>query len=166
MSLSRIPLPSIAHVLASDRAPLPPRPSVIKFEFDPLQTIYPTSLDRDRMLDPLGIQNDSIDVQTDQHGKVPVADEPPSSFFCLANDSSTVGHSDHRKLDDGLDAQTAEKRPTTSHGSSKSKALSGDIMLKGNFVGLATTIRTMLQFKLKESPMNKIAPVTKAVVDT
>ena len=42
MSLARIPLPSIALVLSSDHTALPSRPSVIKFEFDPLQTIHPT----------------------------------------------------------------------------------------------------------------------------
>ena len=42
MSLARIPLPSIALVLSSDHTALPSRPSIIKFEFDPLQTIHPT----------------------------------------------------------------------------------------------------------------------------
>jgi len=41
MSLSRVPMPSIALVLTSNRPPLPSRLSVIKSEFDPLQTIYP-----------------------------------------------------------------------------------------------------------------------------
>ena len=50
MSLTRIPLPSIALVLTSDYAALPSRPSVIKFEFDPLQTIHPTSSGRSRVL--------------------------------------------------------------------------------------------------------------------
>ena len=50
MSLTRIPLPSIALVLMSDPDILPLRPSVIKFEFDPLQTIYPTSSGHSRVL--------------------------------------------------------------------------------------------------------------------
>ena len=50
MSLARIPLPSIALVLASDHTALPSRPSVIKFEFDPLQTIYLTSPGPTRVL--------------------------------------------------------------------------------------------------------------------
>ena len=50
MSLARIPLPSIALVLSSDHTALPSRPSVIKFEFDPLQTIHPTSSDPSRAL--------------------------------------------------------------------------------------------------------------------
>ena len=50
MSLSHIPLPSIALVLASDRPSLPSRPSVIKVEFDPLQTIHPTSPGPGRVL--------------------------------------------------------------------------------------------------------------------
>jgi len=50
MSLSRIPLPSIAFVLTADHSSLPSRPSVIKFEFDPLKTIHPTSSGRRRKL--------------------------------------------------------------------------------------------------------------------
>ena len=74
----------------------------------------------------------------------------------------------------------AEKRPTTSRGS-VSKGLKSDIALKvcirsrplneilmefydqGNFMALA--IRSLLQFKLKGSPMNKSAQITKVAVD-
>ena len=50
MSLARIPLPSIALVLSSDHNALPSRPSVIKVEFDPLQTIHLTSSGSSAML--------------------------------------------------------------------------------------------------------------------
>ena len=43
MSLTRIPLPSFALVLTSDVVFLPTRPSVLKCDFDPLQTVYPAA---------------------------------------------------------------------------------------------------------------------------
>jgi hypothetical protein len=167
MPLSRIPLPSIAFVLTSDRSSLPSHPSVIKLAFDPLQTIYPTPPGPGRVLGPIGIQIDSIAVQTEGHNNVPAVDE---HFFCVtnANDSSKVaGHSDHGQLGSGSDAQTmfAQTRPTTSCGS-RSRVLAGDVMLKGNFVALASTIRSLfLQFKPKGSPKNKGVQVTKTAVD-
>jgi hypothetical protein len=162
MSLSRIPLPSIALVLMPDRPPLPPRPSVIRFEFDPLQTIYPTSLDPGRVSGLIGVQCNSVAVENEKHNKIPVVDD--RFFSCATNDSSTnVGHSDqeHLEEDDGSDARTmlAEKPSTTSRGSK----LKGDVILKCNFMALASTIRSL--FKLRGSPLNKGVQVTKAVVD-
>jgi len=165
MSLSRVPMPSIALVLTSNRPPLPSRPSVIKFEFDPFETIYPTSPGPGCMSDPIGVQLDSTVVQIEEYDKVPVVDEP---FFCVANDSLTdVGHSDHGQQEGNKsDARTmfAEKMPTTSRGS-RSKGLNGDVMSKGNFTALASIIRSLLRFKIKGSPMNNGVQVTKADVE-
>jgi len=164
MSLSRIPMPSIAFVLASEC--LPSRPSVIKFEFDPLQTIYPTNPGPGRVLGPIGVQLDSTAVQTEERDKVPVVDE--RFVVCVPNDSLTdVGHSDHgQRVDDESDARTifAEQRPTTSRGL-RSKGLTGDVMLKGSFTTLASTIRSLLRFKIKGSPKNDGVHVTKAGIE-
>ncbi|KIM39131.1 hypothetical protein M413DRAFT_447470 [Hebeloma cylindrosporum] len=163
MSLSRIPLPSIALVLTSDHAALPSRPSVIKVEFDPLQTIYPTS-SGSRVSDPVDPQIDPTGVQ---HDNQPIVDE--RFFFSAVNDSSTnVGHSDNGQLDDESDAQTtlAEGRPSTSHGSASKGFVNGDITLKGNVLAFANTIRGLLfQFKFKSSQMNKSAQITAHVID-
>ena len=74
-----------------------------------------------------------------------------------------------------------ENRPTTSRGS-VSKGLKSDVVLKvcihsrplngilmefydqGNFMALASTIRSLLQFKLKGSRNNKSDQVTRVVV--
>ncbi|KAF8959711.1 hypothetical protein BDZ97DRAFT_1922693 [Flammula alnicola] len=97
MPLSRLPLPSIALVLTSDRVFIPPRPSVIKIEVDELPARPPS------VPEYLMKTIDLRDVEPSEY---------PQFSYILRTDSSTdVG-------DDDADTRTIfeEKIPVTSRG--------------------------------------------------
>jgi len=141
MSLARIPLPSIALVLTSDRVSLPTRPSVIKFDFDPLQTIYPTNSAHERVSNP-------NDTHIRQQDPVLLAEVDKNVVPNDVDDSAT-----DLEGDDASDAPTAftSKGPPTLHGFQSKENM------KFGFTTLANAIRKLLRFRTKDltSPIGR-----------
>ncbi|KIM49749.1 hypothetical protein M413DRAFT_438889 [Hebeloma cylindrosporum] len=127
MSLTRIPLPSFALVLTSDVTFIPTRPSVIRFGFDPLQTVHPAPSTQAHA------SNDPSDTQLQQSSSVPAADD--QSLFDVLNDSATdVGQPEG----DGEFNTRTERSVSISCGSYSNSA-------KLEFMTLAGIVRKMLR---------------------
>jgi len=138
MSLAHIPLPSIALVLTSNRVSPPTRPSVIKFDFDPLQTIYPTNSAHQRVSNP-------NDTHIRQHDPVPLSEVDKG---VLPGDTAT-----------NLEGDDASHTPTafTSKGAPTSHDFPSKENMKFGFMTLANSIRKLLRFRTKDctSPIGR-----------